>query len=230
MTAVMQKQTNQPWSSMPGWGIVADLTPPELIASRRLRVIRKLIALGAVVLLALCAITWGYAYLQNQTASSALASETSRTATLQAEQRRYSEVTRLQTDLTQIQAQLSKLLGGDVSFAPLIAGLRGSLRPGMTIAQVSMNISGPGAAAVASGSTLDTSGHPHIGTMSLTGTALKLNDVAAFVDKLAALPGFVDVLAPSSQQSTNGVQYSITASFTDEVLSHQFDLQKNGGK
>jgi hypothetical protein len=66
--------------------------------------------------------------------------------------------------------------------------------------------------------------------MSLTGTAVKLNDVATFVDKLAALPGFVDVVAPSNQQSTNGVQYSITVSFTDQVLSHQFDLQKNGGK
>ena len=83
--------------------------------------------------------------------------------------------------------------------------------------------------AAASGNTLDTSGRPHIGTMSLTGTAVKLTDVAAFVDKLAALPGFVDVLAPSSQQSTSGVQYSITASFTDQVLSHQFDL-KSGSK
>jgi hypothetical protein len=228
MTAVMQ-QTNQLWSSMPGWGIVADLTPPELIASRRLRVIRKLIALAAVVLLLLCGLTYGYAYLQNQTASHSLASETSRTASLQAEQQRYSEVTRLQTSLTQIQTQLARLLGGDVSIAPLVADLRDSLPPGMTIAQVAMNISGPGAAAAASGNTLDTSGRPHIGTLSLTGTAVKLTDVAAFVDKLAALPGFVDVLAPSSQKSPSGVQYSLTASFTDQVLSHQFDL-KNGSK
>jgi hypothetical protein len=150
VTAVMQHQpTNQLWSSMPGWGIVADLTPPELIASRRLRVIRKLIGLGAVVLLVLCAITWGYAYLQSQTAASSLASETKRTASVRAEQQRFNDVTRVQTDLTQIQTQLSRLLAGDVSFAPLIADLRGNLPPGMTIAQVSVNISGPGAAAAA---------------------------------------------------------------------------------
>jgi hypothetical protein len=229
MTAVMQQTNQQLWSSMPGWGIVADLTPPELIASRRLRVIRKLIALAAIVLLLLCGLTYGYAYLQSQSASHALAAETNRTTSLQAEQQRFSEVTRLQTSLNQVQTQLSRLLGGDVSIAPLVADLRGNLRPGMTIAQVSVNISGPGAAAAASGNTLDTSGRPHIGTMSLTGTAVKLTDVAAFVDKLAALPGFVDVVAPSSQQSTSGVQYSITASFTDQVLSHQFDL-KSGSK
>jgi hypothetical protein len=229
MTAVMQQTNQQLWSSMPGWGIVADLTPPELIASRRLRVIHKLIALAAIVLLLLCGLGYGYAYLQNQSASHALSAETNRTASLQAEQQRFSEVTRLQTSLTQVQTQLSRLLGGDVSIAPLVADLRGNLRPGMTIAQVSVNISGPGAAAAAAGNTLDTSGRPHIGTMSLTGTAAKLTDVAAFVDKLAALPGFVDVVAPSSQQSTSGVQYSITASFTDQVLSHQFDL-KSGSK
>ena len=47
-------QPNQPWSSMPGWGIVADLTPPELIASRHLKVLRKWIVLGLVVLVVAC--------------------------------------------------------------------------------------------------------------------------------------------------------------------------------
>ena len=47
-------QPNQPWNGMPGWGIVADLTPPELIASRHLKVLRKWIVLGLVVLVLAC--------------------------------------------------------------------------------------------------------------------------------------------------------------------------------
>ena len=55
MTTLMARPGNGDtlWASMPGWGIVADLTPPELVESRRLKALRKLIAvcLGAVVLL-----------------------------------------------------------------------------------------------------------------------------------------------------------------------------------
>ena len=40
---------------MPGWGIVADLTPPELIAARGLRVLRKRIVAALVVIVLLCA-------------------------------------------------------------------------------------------------------------------------------------------------------------------------------
>ena len=48
MTAAIATSGQQLWSTMPGWGIVADLTPPELIASRRLRLLRKLLIAGAV--------------------------------------------------------------------------------------------------------------------------------------------------------------------------------------
>ena len=53
----------QIWNTMPGWGIVADLTPPELIATRRLRLLRKLLAAGlSVLLVLLVAATLALAY------------------------------------------------------------------------------------------------------------------------------------------------------------------------
>ena len=44
----------QLWSTMPGWGIAADLTPPELINSRALKTLRKWLGAGLVVLLLAC--------------------------------------------------------------------------------------------------------------------------------------------------------------------------------
>ena len=44
----------QLWSTMPGWGIAADLTPPELINSRALKTMRKWLGAGLVVLLLAC--------------------------------------------------------------------------------------------------------------------------------------------------------------------------------
>lgn len=219
------------WSTMPGWGIVADLTPPELIASRRLRAIRRLLVMAMVGLLLLCVLGYGLAALRNRAASTALSRETARTSALQNEQRQYRNVTQLQGNLTQIESQLAMLLGADVSFPPLLNQIQSNLIPGMTIAQASLTINGPGAGAAAAGnaSSLDSSGHPHIGVITLSGTALKINDVAAYIDKLAALNGFADVTAPSTQSSAHGVQYSITAALTDQVLSHKFTA-KNGGK
>ena len=43
----------QLWSAMPGWGIAADLTPPEIINARQLKLLRKLLGGGLVALLVL---------------------------------------------------------------------------------------------------------------------------------------------------------------------------------
>lgn len=225
MTAVLEPNL---WNTMPGWGIVADLTPPEVVASRRLRVIRRLLVMAMAAIVVLCLLGYALALLNKNSAANALASETGRTTTLQNEQLRYRNVTQLQGTLTQVEGQLASLLGTDVSFSPVLRQIRGSLLPGMTINQASITIAGAGAVANTA-DPLAPSAHPHIGAFTLTGTALRINDVAAFVDKLAAIPGFAEVSAPSAQSSTHGVQYSITAAFTDQVLSHKFDA-KNGGK
>ncbi len=225
MTAVLEPNL---WNTMPGWGIVADLTPPEVVASRRLRVIRRLLVMALAAIVVLCLLGYAVAVVSKTSASNALARESDRTTSLQNDQLRYRSVTQLQGSLTQVEGQLAGLLSTDVSFAPVLKQIRASLLPGMTINQASITIVGTGTAANTA-SPFDSSAHPHIGAFTLTGTAVRINDVATFVDKLAALPGYADVSAPSSQSSTHGVQYSITASFTDQVLSHKFDA-KNGGK
>ncbi|MEO9239751.1 MAG: hypothetical protein ABI418_16850 [Jatrophihabitantaceae bacterium] len=227
-------QPNQLWSSMPGWGIVVDLTPPELVASRRLKVIRKLIAAAGVLLIVLCTAVYGLAFVQHQSASKALAQEQERTTSLITEQHKYGDVTQMQSALGQVNAQLSTLLSGDVSISPLINEIRSNLQPGMTIANLSVTVNVPGASAAGAagsgGASLDTSGRAHIGTITLSGTGTTEAYVTAFADKLSGLKGLVDVLTPSLKSQANGIQYSLTASFTDELLSHEYDLNKNGGK
>ena len=80
----------------PGWGIAADLIPPELINARQLKVLRKLLALGVVALLIACAGGYYLAARENSSATSALASVQDRTAQLQAEGRGYADVVAIQ--------------------------------------------------------------------------------------------------------------------------------------
>jgi Tfp pilus assembly protein PilN len=221
---------NQIWNSMPGWGIVADLIPPELIALRRLRVLRRLIVAGLALLLILCVAAYVAVFVQHSSASSALAAEQARTSSLQAQQHKYADVTRIQSKLTQLQGQISTVMTGDMDFDSLLTQLRTALPGTMTIktATIILNVGSVKGGAAATG--LDTSGHTVIGTVSIAGAAVRYVDVSRYVDLLAAMTGIVNVIPTSSQANQGAVQYNLTFNVTDQLLSHRFDSPKNGGK
>lgn len=231
MTAVLAP--GQLWSTMPGWGIVADLTPPELIASRRLRVVRRAIIAALILLLALFVLAYGVAVLQSHSAAKALASENGRTRTLQTETHKYRDVVQIRGTLKQVQTQVSTLMAADTGFSTLIEQLRKTLPPSMTISQVQLTLNAPGAAAANSAATsgvLDPSAHAHIGSITLSGSGNRLDDLAVYVDRLAGVKGFTDIVPTANQSTGTSTKYSVTLAFTDELLSHQYDPVKNGGK
>jgi hypothetical protein len=223
------------WSSTPGWGIAADLTPPELINSRQLKVLRKLMALGMVALLAVCAGGYYVAMRENSVASADLVSVQDRTLQLQGVGRGYSDVVAIQGSVTQVQTQIALVMGGDVDLVELMDTLHSSLPPTMTIEQEAITISTAGVAGAAGAAPtggLDTSGLARIGTITMSGTGQSINDLAEYVDLLTAVPGLVDVV-PVSNSSAGTIteadtgtttQYNITIGLTDALLSHRFDV------
>lgn len=231
MTAVDQSKAL--WSSMPGWGVVANLLPPEVIVARRVRALRKVIVFALALVLVLAAAGYGYAFWRARAASSALNAEQSRTTELQRQEDQYADVVRMQGTVASVKAQVATLLAKDVDIAQLINGVVAKLPAGATLAQLSLALStgttGPGAPAVntANQATLDTSGRPHIGTINLTGQAHDLNQVAAFVSGLASVPGVVGVLPTSQQGNAASVQFTVQLTLTDQVLSHRYAA---GGK
>src|SRR6476659_3478522 len=107
-------QPKQLWATMPGWGITANLLPPEIIAARRVRVVRKAVVAAIIAVVLLGAGGYTYAYLQNRNASDGLATQQNRTTELQSQQRKYDEVVRISGDVTQIKSVLAGLLTQDV--------------------------------------------------------------------------------------------------------------------
>jgi hypothetical protein len=218
---------------MPGWGIVVDLTPPELIASRHLKVLRMMIVAGLVAILALCAGGYVLAARKHSAAASALSDVQARTTELQAEAAKYAGITKIQGTVGQMQGQIAKLMGNDVDVVKLMARIRTDLPESMTISQETATIT---AAGTANGGTakpgvgLDASGHLGIGTVTISGAGRSLDDLPMYVDKLAAIPGVVDVVPLSNVADDKGVQYSVSLSLTDELLSHRFDASTNGSK
>lgn len=225
MTALATPQ--QIWNTMPGWGIVADLTPPELIATRRLRLLRKLLAAGLSVLLVLLVVGYGYARLQARSASSTLADANLRTLQLRSEQKKYSPVVQVQGSIETVQQAISRLMASDVDMSTLLDDLRSALPSSMTIDSLDLSISqaGAGAAAAkaASLNSLNTSGHQPIGKIHLEGGAHSLGDLADYVTNLQKVRGVIDVVPGNNSISGGLATWSLTCSITDQVISHYFD-------
>lgn len=242
MTATMTPPSSKEvWNSMPGWGIVANLLPPEIIAARRIRVLRKRIVTALIAVVVLCMAGYGYAFWQAHTASSALGVERQSTTRLLQEQRRYAPVVKIQGSIALVNKQVSSLMGSDVDFAKLMSSIAQQAPAGMTLSQLSITIdsgiakatAGGGAASGVGGGVLDTSGRKHIGSILLTGHAANVGQVADFVDKLSAVPGLVGVLPTSQQGGATGVQFGVQLIPTDQVLSHRYDTATTttkGGK
>jgi hypothetical protein len=224
----------QIWNTMPGWGIVADLTPPELTASRRLAVIRKALLVGLISLVVLLLIGYGYAFRTKHVASSALAAEQARTSRLLIEQNKYGVVTQLHGSIASVDVQLASLMNGDVGFSTTVGQLVSALPPTMAISDLEVQVSPAGAAAAtaAQGATtsLDTSGHQAIGRVTVSGSSHSLDDLPGYLAKLKQITGVIDVVPVSNQVSGPAVQFNVTLSLTDQVLTHRFDLSKVAGR
>jgi hypothetical protein len=223
MTAQLTRSA-EVWNSMPGWGIVADLTPPELIKSRELKVLRKLIVTILAALLVLCVGGYVLAAGKHSAADASLRDVQARTGALNAETHKYVGVTKLKGTVTEVQNQIATVMAGDVDLTKLMGQIRSSVPAAMSIKQLALVLTPLGVA----GGGLDTSGRMHIGTVTISGAGRTLDDLSAFVDKLKVLPGVVDVLPGSNLLDGGGTQYSLTLSVTDALLSHHFDLPKVG--
>jgi Tfp pilus assembly protein PilN len=220
----------QIWSTMPGWGIVADLTPPELIASRRLAVVRRLIGAVLIVMVLIAAGGLYLATINKNKASSGLTDEQGLTTSLQREQNKLAGVVQLQGSISAVQGQIQSVMAPDVDFSTLLGQVRKKLPNSMTISQVDLTISPTASTAGGSSGTLDTSGDQHIGSITLSGNGSKLSDVAAYVDALSTVKGVIDPYPITNQVGAKGVQYNIQITVTNAAYSEKYTGATTGSK
>ena len=215
------------WTTMPGWCTAADLIPPELVNARRLTTLRKYMAVGLVLLLAVCAGGYYLAARDNSAAAADLASVQDRTLQLQHDGRSYSGVVQMQGSVTLVQSQIAQVMAGDVDLVALMGRLQSSLPSTMTIGQESIVISPAGVAGNAAASAgLDTSGLPRIGSITLSGTGKTLDDLSDYIDRLRTITGLVDIAPVSNVKSSAGAgtEYNLQIGLTNALLSHRFDV------
>jgi hypothetical protein len=233
MTATMERPTPaSSWNSMPGWGIVGDLTPPELINARRLQSLRRIIAAALGVVVLLCGAGFGYAMMQHSSAADDLDAAAAQTTQLTISVNRYSGITRIEGEVAAVNTQLATLMKTDVDAARLLTEIRAELPGSMSIDNISLAFIDPSVSvgAQSSSSSLDPSGHQRIGTVTITGSGRTLTDLAGFVDQVSAIRGVTDVVPTSNQQAKQVASFSLSLALTDQLYSHKFDYPQKGGK
>lgn len=232
MTAVLE---TTPWSVMPGWGVVADLTPPELVELRRLRSLRKMIVATLVAVMVLCLAGFGYAMYREAGAQSGLDDIRAEGTTLVAASSKYGAVVRLRAQTDAVNAQIAQVMTVDVDMARLLASLRQAAPASVSLTSVNVSLTATdpatgAATTVAAGTARPPAGEAVIGTVTLSGTARRLNDLADYVQSLQKVPGVVDVLpANNAAGATGAANWSMTLSVTEKLYSHRYDLARTTG-
>ena len=220
MTSALEHRV-QPRGTMPGWGIFADLMPPELLVSRQLRTLRKRLGAGLVVVFLLCAAGYADAMHQRNMASHGLSQAQARTAAITADQQQFLRVTQIQNDTAEIETQIASMMSDDVDFAGFLAKVRAALPATLAITSITVTITPDSGNTTTS---LAGAGINQIGTVTLSGNGHTLSDLSAYVIKLTALPGVINVIPNSNTSASTGgiTAFNVSFGVTDALYSHAY--------
>jgi hypothetical protein len=221
-----------PLATVPCWDIKVNLTPPEVVASRQLRSLRRIAVLAILGLVVAAVLVYGGALYFHSRAAAQLARANATTASLEASRATYSDVTAINTSIAGVRGQVAGLMKSDVDIAGLLAPIRAALSGDMSLSALQLSIQPIGAAA--SGATgnasLDTSGQQPIATVTASGQAKDFNDVSEFTGRLKKVKGLVDINPANNTSSASGFQFSVTFTVTQERLSHRYSTGRSGSK
>lgn len=206
-----------------------NLLPPEI--EERVRFRRVQAGLGATVALAMVAVT-GLYVIAGGAASRAderVQAAGVAQAGVQRETSKLSGVTAVYTQAAAAQAMLRTAMGEEVRYSRFLNDLSLSIPDNVWVTNVVYDQpTAPAAGPAAPGTSPYPSG---LGMATVTGVAYGHDDVAVWLDRLAAQQGFAVPYLTSSAESLIGtrpvVNWSTTVVLTRAALSHRYD--KAGG-
>lgn len=198
-----------------------NLLPTEVFARRAVRAVQRGAVAATAGVLLLVAVAWGVASAQTASEQERLDAANARVQALQAEQSQYADAPRIIKQVEAAEAARAQAMGQDVAWYSYVDSLTRALPAGAWLSEV-QTATAPVAASGAAGTAASS-----IGSVSISAKSLNYEDVAAYLDALAALPGVADAyLTSSTQDDSTGtpvVTFSMTAQITADALSHRYD-------
>jgi hypothetical protein len=218
--------------------IAANLLPVEIVESRRVRKVRRIV-LSALVVFALLLGAWfGLARYQTSEARQNLRLAENDVQRLTRQQQAFATVVAVQAESQAIRKQLAALLADDLRWARLFSSLRKAAPADVriTAAYGSLAAAATGATSgggAASGGAVPqlpgTSGEKLIGTFTVTGSGATKTAVAAYVDALGNIPGLANPYLGDASEQDGAVQFTVRLDITNAALGGRYTPKSKSG-
>lgn len=196
-----------------------NLLPPEIAEGRKFRQLQM--GMGGAVLAAVGVVGLLLVSANHQVSSAQekLDASQSTAVRLQSETAKYSQVTAIYRRAAAAQAMLAQAMGDEVRFSQLLNDMSLSVPDNVWVTTMTYT-SAPATAPV--GSTVT-----GVGTLAVSGVALSHDDVAVWLESLAAQKTYANAYFSNATETKIGartvVNFTSTAAVTDKALSHRYD-------
>jgi hypothetical protein len=206
------------WAPVPK----VNLLPPEILQARRLVALKRLLAgaVAAIVLVCIGATVW--AQLRASAAQDELDAVQARGATLRGEQARYAAVPKLLNLIQAADGARERAMSQDVLWYGFMSDLAVTTPEGITLSGLQVSLDKP----TVNTDPLVPTG---LGTVTFTGTAKHVPDVAAWLDAVAHIHG-VDgsTLQTVTREDTkhgdsSPLNFTTSVTVTSNALTHRYD-------
>ena len=200
-----------------------NLLPPEVRAARGLKVVRRWLLAGLVLVAVLLAGGYFLSLTARAEAELERVEAQEETAALQAEQAKYAEVPALLAALDNGITARQVGMSTEVDWRPYVDAMTAVLPANVSIESIMMSGATPVLLPAPAESPLfDQS----VGQLTITGRAVALPDSVALIDALNSIPGFADAWVSASVRSEvdGALFYAVTASVRvlDSAYTNRF--------
>lgn len=196
----------------------ANLLPPGIVARRAVRNAKRraLLTIASVVVLLILMVLM--TSMQQRSANAAKADAQARVDAALVLKQRYAYVPSVYSAVTTARQELATAMGQEVQVARLMAGLSALQPPSLSLVTLTSTV-GPGTAESSSSQDLIVG----VGTVSFTGEARSMDDVAAWLDRLRQSEDYQDPVLTGVTTSTDDfLTFSASAQLTEQALSGRF--------
>ena len=219
-----RRTTQAVTSSRVDWAPVpkVNLLPPEILQTRRLTRLKRALAGGVAAIVLLCGVATAWAWTGASAAQDDLDAVQAEGAGMRAEQARYAGVPRLLTRIQAAGAARERAMSQDVLWYGFLSDLSVTTPKGITLNGLQASLDKPA-------TTNDPLVPAGLGTVTFTGTAEHVPDVAAWLDAVAHMHGLDgSTLQSVTREDAGGsapgaLNFTTTVSVTSKALTHRYD-------
>ena len=142
-------------------------------------------------------------------------------------------VVSLQAQSKKISTQLATVLADDLQWSILLSAAQAAAPADLQIGKMSGAlsaglISGAGTSSAGAAQLPSTSGHETIGTLTITGTAVRKSAVAAYIDTLGHLTGLGNPLLTDLNLDDAGCSFTVKVDITTAALGGRYAAATTG--